>query len=156
LLNFNPTGAFPGSGEQGLTGIAIDPATGDLFCGMLYDAAPPIGPHYPKIVRFHSTDGGQTAATQTIIRDMVGETQAQYPQTSNFSLGPDGQLYVHLGHGFTPATAQNLDSYRGKILRMNLDGSAPSDNPFYDAANGINARDYVFAYGFRNPFGGAW
>jgi hypothetical protein len=39
---------------------------------------------------------------------------------------------------------------------MNLDGSAPIDNPFYDAANGINARDYVFAYGVRNPFGGAW
>ena len=42
LLNFNPTGTFPGSGEQGLTGIAVDPATGDLFAAMLYeDTAPP-------------------------------------------------------------------------------------------------------------------
>jgi hypothetical protein len=39
---------------------------------------------------------------------------------------------------------------------MNLDGSAPTDNPFYDAANGINARDFVYTYGHRNPFGGAW
>jgi hypothetical protein len=39
---------------------------------------------------------------------------------------------------------------------MNLDGTAAVDNPFYDAGNGISARDYVFAYGLRNPFGGAW
>ena len=61
-----------------------------------------------------------------------------------------------MGDGFDAATAQNLNSFRGKILRMNLDGSAPADNPFYDAGDGINASDYVFAYGFRNPFGGAW
>jgi hypothetical protein len=51
LLNFDPTGNFPGSGEQGLAGIVVDPATGDVFAGMLYDAAPPNGPHYPKVVR---------------------------------------------------------------------------------------------------------
>jgi glucose/arabinose dehydrogenase len=39
---------------------------------------------------------------------------------------------------------------------MELDGSAVADNPFYDASDGISARDYVFAYGLRNPFGGAW
>jgi glucose/arabinose dehydrogenase len=156
LLNFNPTGAFPGSGEQGLAGIVVDPVSGDLFAGMLYDAAPPNGPHYPKVVRFHSLDGGRTAATQTTLLNMVGETQGQSHFISNFSLGPDGKLYVHMGDGFTSSTALNLDSYRGKILRMNLDGTAPSDNPLYNAANGINSRDYIFAYGFRNPFGGSW
>jgi len=155
LLNFNPTGDFPGSGEQGLGSIAVDPISGDLFVTMLYDSAPPAGEHYPKVVRFHSNDGGQTAATQTIIRNMVGESQGQSHQISNITIGPDGKLYVHMGDGFNTATAQNLDSYRGKILRMNLDGSAPTDNPFYNATT-INARDYVFAYGVRNPFGGAW
>jgi glucose/arabinose dehydrogenase len=71
-------------------------------------------------------------------------------------MGPDGKLYVHMGDGFQTDAAQNLDDYRGKILRMNLDGSAPTDNPFYDASDGIGPRDYVYAYGFRNPFGGAW
>jgi glucose/arabinose dehydrogenase len=156
LLNFNPTGSFPGSGEQGLAGIVVDPVSGDLFAGMLYDEAPPNGPHYPKVVRFHSTDGGRTAATQTTILSMPGEEQGQSHFISNFSLGPDGKLYVHMGDGFFTATALDLDSFRGKVLRLNLDGSAPSDNPFYNAGNGINARDYVFAYGFRNPFGGCW
>ncbi|MDP1661976.1 MAG: PQQ-dependent sugar dehydrogenase, partial [Phycisphaerales bacterium] len=64
--------------------------------------------------------------------------------------------YVHVGDGFVTSTAQNLGSYRGKILRMNLDGTAVSDNPFYNAGDGITARDYVWTYGHRNPFGGAW
>ncbi len=156
LLNFDPTGNFPGTGEQGLGGIVVDSASGDIFLGLLYDAAPPSGPHYPKIVRFHSTDGGLTAATQTTILDMPGETQGQSHFISNLSIGPDGKLYQHMGDGFTASTALNLSSYRGKILRLNLNGSAPSDNPFFNAGNGITATDYVFAYGLRNPFGGAW
>lgn len=71
-------------------------------------------------------------------------------------MSPDGKLIVHMGDGFSASTALNLNSFRGKILRMNLDGSAAVDNPFYNAADGINSRDYVFAYGVRNPFGGAW
>jgi glucose/arabinose dehydrogenase/PKD repeat protein len=158
LLNFDPTGNFPGSGEQGVTGIAVDPITGDVFAAYLYSSIPGVeaAPHYPKVVRFQSTDGGLTSSTQTTIRDMPGESMGQSHQISNVSIGPDGKLYVHVGDGFDAGTAQNLNSYRGKILRMNLDGTAPADNPFYNAANGISATDYVYAYGLRNPFGGAW
>ena len=156
LLNFNPTGDFPGSGEQGLTGIVVEPASGDVFASLLYEAEEPGLPHYPRVIRLHSADGGFTAATQTTVLDMAGEAQGESHQISNLTIGPDGKLYVHMGDGFVAATARDLNSFRGKILRMNLDGSAPSDNPFFDAADGIGARDYVWAYGFRNPFGGAW
>jgi glucose/arabinose dehydrogenase len=158
LLNFNPTGDFPGSGEQGLAGIVVDPASGDVIVTRVTSrvAFDDTIPHHPQVVRFSSTDGGRTASITTVLLDMVGETQGQSHQISNITIGPDGKLYVHNGDGFTAQTAQNLNSYRGKILRMNLDGSAPSDNPFYDASDGVNARDYVFAYGVRNPFGGAW
>lgn len=158
LLNFNPTGAFPGSGEQGLAGIVVDPATGDVYATRVTSLIPfdDSSPHHPQVLKFTSTDGGRTAATQTVILDMVGETQGQSHQISNITVGPDGKLYVHNGDGFTTATAQSLSSYRGKVLRMNLDGTAPTDNPFYNASNGIGPADYVFAYGLRNPFGGAW
>jgi glucose/arabinose dehydrogenase len=152
LLNFNPTGNFPGSGEQGLAGIVVEPNSGDLIAGMLYDSG---GPHYPKIVRFHSNDGGLTAATQTTIKQFPGEEQGQSHFISNISIGPDGKLYIHMGDGFTASTALNMNSYRGKILRMNLDGSAPSDNPFYNSSS-ITAQDFIYAYGLRNPFGGVW
>ncbi|MFZ0546607.1 MAG: PQQ-dependent sugar dehydrogenase [Candidatus Promineifilaceae bacterium] len=156
LLNFNPTGNFPGTGEQGVTGVTVDPATGDVFASMLYSTNPSDdgAPHYPKVMRFHSDDGGISASTTITVLDMVGESQGQSHQISNLSIGPDNKLYVHMGDGFTAATALNLDSFRGKILRMNLDGTAPPDNPFYTGGGG--ARDYVYAYGVRNPFGGDW
>ncbi len=154
LLNYTPSGAFPGSGEQGVGGIAIDPATGDVFLAVLRSNAGT--GNNPRILKFTSTDGGLTAATQTTLLNMAPEQQGQSHFCSNLSIGPDGKLYSHQGDGFDAGTALNLDQFRGKILRLNLDGSAPTDNPFYNAANGINARDYVWAYGFRNPFGGAW
>ena len=159
LLNYNPAGPFPGPGEQGLSGLVVDPASGDVLVSMLYDDNPsdPVANRFPKVTRLHSTNGGLTAATRTDILKMPGEQQGQSHQVSNLSIGPDGKLYVHNGDGLgTPATALNLNSYRGKVLRMNLSGSAPSDNPFYNSSDGISAKDYVFAYGLRNPFGGAW
>lgn len=163
LLDYNPTGPISGSGEQGLTGITVqrdtvNPEIYHLYVGMLWDNGAPAGgaTHYPKIERIDSLAGGLSLASRTVLLNMQPETQGQSHQISNFSIGPDGKLYVHVGDGFNTATALNLDQFRGKILRMNLDGTAPSDNPFYDNSNGINARDYIYAYGFRNPFGGAW
>ena len=156
LLDFDPLGTFPGSGEKGLTGIAVDPASGDVFVGSLFGVAADPNFHFPEVVRLHSTDGGSTAASRAPILHLPDEPLGPSHQTSNVSVGPDGKLYVHIGDGQLVTPAQDLTSARGKILRMELDGSAPSDNPFFDAADGITAKDYVFAYGFRNPFGGAW
>ncbi|XVJ60598.1 MAG: PKD domain-containing protein [Tepidisphaera sp.] len=158
LLNFNPTGNFPGSGEQGVAGIVVDPTNGDVYATMLYSSVPgqEAAPHYPKVVRFTSTDGGLTAATQTTILDMAGETQGQSHQISTITLGPDLRLYVHMGDGFDAARSTDLTSFRGKILRMLRSGAAATDNPFYNAADGITARDYIFSLGVRNPFGGTW
>lgn len=153
LLNFDPTGDFPGSGEKGLAGIVVDPTTGDVLVSVVYDSG---GNHYQRVVRFESDDGGATAARSSVVLDLNQETTGPSHQISNLSFGPDGKLYVHVGDGFDLGTPQNLDSYLGKILRVNPDGSAPPDNPFFDAGDGISARDYIFAYGFRNPFGGAW
>jgi hypothetical protein len=156
LLNYNPTGLFPGSGESGLAGICIEPTTGDLFATLLNAIGGDPNQLRPRIVRFHSTDGGRTAASQTLIRDFPTEPQGQSHQISNITIGPDGKLYIHMGDGFDATRGQNLDSARGKILRLNLDGSVPTDNPFYSTADGITARDMVWVYGIRNPFGGAW
>src|SRR5207248_2857141 len=112
--------------------------------------------HYPKVIRLHSTDGGRTASAISTVLDMAGEEIGPSHQISSVSFGPDGKLYVHVGDGFHTEVARDLTSFRGKILRMNRDGSAPPDNPFHDASDGITATDYIYARGFRNPFGGAW
>jgi glucose/arabinose dehydrogenase len=155
LLNYNPTSVFPGSGECGVTGICVEPTTGDLFVTMLYATSPPSASSLrPKIVRFHSTDGGLTAATQTTILTFPNEAQGQSHQISNTTIGPDGKLYVHMGDGFDQTKGQDLTSARGKILRLNLDGSSPSDNPFATSTNAVTKQ--VWVYGLRNPFGGGW
>lgn len=64
-------------------------------------------------------------------------------------IGPDGKLYATTGDASSdPEIAQDLNSLGGKIVRMNIDGSIPSDNPFPNS--------YVYSYGHRNPQGLAW
>ena len=46
-------------------------------------------------------------------------------------------------------TSQNLQSLRGKVLRINRDGSIPKDNPFYGEPG---VRWEIYAYGLRNPY----
>jgi glucose/arabinose dehydrogenase/chitodextrinase len=75
----------------------------------------------------------------------------------NLQFAPDGTLFVGNGDGasadFADSAAlgaQDITSYRGKILRIRDDGTAPSDNPFYDGTNSIRSK--VWLYGIRNPF----
>ena len=156
LLNFDPTGGFPGSGEKGLTGIVVEPATGDVFISSVYATPGVTDFHFPEVRRLHSADGGRTVATDTPILQFPNEPMGASHQTSHLSIGPDGKLYVHVGDGLLTTPALDLESVRGKILRVELDGAAPADNPFYDASDGLTAKDLVYAYGLRNPFGGAW
>jgi len=71
-----------------------------------------------------------------------------YHHGGRLKIGPDSKLYVTVGDATQPSFAQDLDALEGKILRLNLDGSIPNDNPF--------PRSYVYSYGHRNPQGLAW
>ncbi len=62
--------------------------------------------------------------------------------------GPDGKLYVTMGDPGQRENAQALESLSGKVLRINTDGSIPSDNPFPGSP--------VYTYGHRNPQGLDW
>lgn len=155
LLNFDPRAPIPGKGEAGLGGITIDPANGDLIVTGVYRHAQSAQFASPRVLRLQSDDGGRTAARITPVIEFPGESTSASHQISNVTVGPDGKLYVHVGSSFS-WIAQDLNTIDGKVLRINGDGTAPPDNPFYDASNGITATDYIFALGFRNHFGGAW
>ncbi len=66
------------------------------------------------------------------------------------AFGPDGKLYISTGDNGAPSSSQPLTSDHGKILRVNKDGTIPSDNPFVDGA-GPNI-DAIWARGLRNPY----
>ncbi len=67
------------------------------------------------------------------------------------AFAPDGKhLFLSVGERMQPATAQDDKAPMGKILRMNLDGSVPEDNP-HASEGGI--RGLTWTTGHRNPYG---
>lgn len=144
LLNYQPDHQFPGTGESGLIGICVEPETSDLFLSMIYmDDGKPKN----KVIRTSSKNGLQMDSAATVI-DGITSVKAAH-QVQALTIGFDEKLYVNVGDGMIdPNVAQDDSDLRGKILRMNLDGSIPEDNP--------NPESLVYAKGLRNPFGARW
>jgi glucose/arabinose dehydrogenase len=65
----------------------------------------------------------------------------------------DAHLYFSVGDRGNRPNGQNLESHAGSILRLNVDGSVPQDNPFVDIQG---ARNEIWSYGHRNPQGLVW
>lgn len=145
LLNYEPAKPFlPGMGESGVTGICIEPKTGDLFVSMIYLDKNQMK---NKVIRVNSKDG-LTADSFTTIIDDIPSVHAAH-QIQALSIGFDGKLYVNIGDGMAePNPAQVDNDLRGKILRLNIDGSVPKDNP--------SSKSPIYAKGLRNPFGAYW
>ncbi len=149
-------------GEMGLLGAAIDPnftsngfiylyrTNGTATCGG--------GPgRVNEVVRVTKT--GNSIGSLTVLLTGM-RTDGGNHNGGVLRIGPDGKLYVGVGDtgngdnhlpigSSTNPYAGDVGSLEGKILRLNLDGSIPSDNPFVST---VGARGEVFAYGFRNPF----
>lgn len=66
------------------------------------------------------------------------------------AFAPDKTLYVTAGERHQGSPAQDLTGTLGKIIRINRDGSIPSDNPFIGTAG---ARTEIWSLGHRNPYG---
>ncbi|MDE1763206.1 MAG: PQQ-dependent sugar dehydrogenase [Thaumarchaeota archaeon] len=73
---------------------------------------------------------------------------AEFDDGGVLKFGPDKKLYIGTGDATDQNATQDLKSLAGKILRLNDDGSIPSDNPFTNSP--------VYSYGHRNPQGLAW
>ena len=66
------------------------------------------------------------------------------------AFGPDHALYLTIGDRFQMEKAQNLLNDGGKIIRINVDGSIPDDNPFVGRSDVLPE---IYSYGHRNPQG---
>jgi glucose/arabinose dehydrogenase len=61
-----------------------------------------------------------------------------------------GHIFFSSGERGTKENAQNLGNHLGKVLRLNEDGTVPTDNPFVNTAG---AKPEIWSYGHRNPQG---
>src|SRR5215510_9979784 len=149
---------------MGLLGVAVDPdfvRTGFVY---LYRSQAGAGGcetstgRFNQVVRGTMAGGSVGPSSLTVLLDGIRTDHGNH-DGGVLRIGPDRKLYVGVGDtglgdsqgpGFsTNPYAQDLSSLNGKILRLNLDGSVPADNPFVGTAG---ARGEVWAYGFRNPF----
>ncbi len=88
-------------------------------------------------------DGSQLQEAQLVIDCLqIGQLDSEL----GLFLDRDQKLYLSIGDDFRNSQAQNLASMAGKVLRMNLDGSAPDDNPWPEAPTPGNL---IWAWGLE-------
>ena len=131
--------------EAGLLGIAPDPAfSSNNYVYVYYTYRDSGSFTHGHIVRY--TANSNTGTNPRDIFDVRSSApNTVYHNGGYIKFGPDGKLYAMVGEFHQGQQAQNQSSMTGKMLRMNSDGSVPSDNPI--------AGSLDYAWGIRNSFG---
>ena len=146
--------AVQAAGQGGLLDVALDPAFASNARVYLSFTEAAGGAAGLAVARGTLTIDGSGAGRL----DNVTVIWRQAPKVSGdtrhyggrMAFSPDGFLYVTAGERHQGAPAQDLAQTLGKIVRLNPDGTAPSDNPFAGVAN---ARPEIWTLGHRNPYG---
>jgi len=134
------------AGEKGLLGLALDP--GFATNGYMYVSYTTLDEH-AQLSRLTVVNGVANLASEVVYLK-GNQYQNAHHSANDLHIGPDGKLWWSVGDN-VPAisNAQTLTNIYGKILRFNLDGTIPADNPFLRVPGAIPA---IYAYGLRNPF----
>ena len=153
FFTITPKEELPSSeGEVGMAGICLEPENGYIFVTFSYTDANNILRN--NIVRFDT--GSTTFSLKPTSTKDFSHIFLKDESGYAHQIGPcqlyDNLLYVSVGDGNQPLKSQMLDSTLGKIIRMKLDGEPAENNPFYIDDGEVNTRDYIWAYGLRNPF----
>jgi glucose/arabinose dehydrogenase len=125
------------AGEQGLLGLALHPSYPSDGRVWAFVTRTVSGTAKNQLLRIRA-DGSGFA----VLRNLP---TAEFHEGGRIMFGPDGKLYVVVGDNDNLPLAQNLASQAGKVLRLNPDGTVPSDNP--------RAGSPIIGYGIRNSIG---
>jgi glucose/arabinose dehydrogenase len=135
--------------QQGIFDVVLGPAFAtNHFYYVFYTAA---SPNRDRLSRFtaNATNTGTVAGSELVLYQDPQDADAEH-HGGALNFGNDGKLYFTTGEHFIAENSQLLTNPRGKIHRINPDGTVPSDNPFFDGA-GPNV-DSIWALGLRNPY----
>ncbi len=137
------------SSERGLLGIAFDPnfATNRTLY-LYYTNNSPLKNRVSSFRASVSNPDLVEAGSETVILDDIFVSAGNH-NGGAIHFGQDGKLYIAVGDNAVSANAQTLTNLLGKILRINSNGTIPSDNPFVGTSG---ARGEIWALGLRNPY----
>jgi glucose/arabinose dehydrogenase len=130
------------SWEEGLLGLAVDPNFEKNHYIYLYYTALKYGEPVNRVVRF--TDINNTAAEEVVIIDDISASRG-FHAGGALAMGPDNKIYITVGDATEHELAQSTSVDVGKVLRLNTDGTIPSDNPYPNSP--------VYTIGHRNMYG---
>ena len=130
--------------EAGLLGFVLEPDFSENQQALAYYTYEGEEGPENRIVRLELAENTWTEID--ILLDNIPSGRVHHG--GRIAIGPDEMLYATTGDAAEPDLAQELDSLAGKILRINLDGTIPEDNPFEDSP--------IYSYGHRNPQGLTW
>ncbi|WP_435418922.1 PQQ-dependent sugar dehydrogenase [Parerythrobacter aurantius] len=144
-----PSVAF--SGQLGLHDIVLDPAFAtNARVWLSYAEAAAGGQRV--VVACATLDTGATPQLQglTVVWRATPVTTGGHPG-ARLAFSPDGQrLFISTGERQQGTPSQDLGGTLGKMVRINLDGSAAAGNPF---AGTTGVRAEIWSLGHRNPYG---
>ena len=132
------------TGDRGLIGVAFDPDYSNNHYVYFYYTGLDL---LNRLVRFDASQ--DVATTGPVILFETKSPSHQLHVGGSIAFGPDGKLYFAVGDNGYPPNSQDLSNPHGKILRINKDGSIPTDNPFYGQSGKLWE---IWAYGLRNPW----
>lgn len=139
--------------ERGLVGITLDPAFAQNGYVYVFYTVPGSPPHN-RVSRFTAAgDVAQSGSEKNLLE--LDSLTAPNHNGGAMHFGADGKLYIAVGNNLVNSNSQGIANRHGKMLRINSDGTIPSDNP--TALAGISgtpqgANRAIWAVGLRNPF----
>ena len=137
------------NGERGLLGVAFDPNfAANNFLYVYYTVTST--PRHNRVSRFTANGDVVVPGSEQPVLDLDNLSTATNHNGGAIHFGPDGKLYVAVGENANGSNAQTLSNRLGKMLRINSNGTIPTDNPFFNTAAGDNRS--IWALGLRNPF----
>ena len=131
---------------NGLLGMALHPQfTTNPYVYLVYNYVGAANAYLEKIVRY-TYNGTTLTAPMVLVDGIIGKKDGAFIHNgSRLMIGGDMKLYATTGDAnLRFDLPQNPSSLNGKVLRINLDGTIPADNPYGNA---------VWAIGFRNSQG---
>jgi glucose/arabinose dehydrogenase len=140
------------AGQGGLLDVALDPAFATnrtIYFSYAEAREGGNGTNLAKAV-LNESGGSASLSNVTVIFRQLPTFNSALHFGSRIVFARDGKLFLSLGERSMPASrvqAQDLNSHFGKVIRINPDGTVPSDNPFVGRAN---AKPEIWSYGHRN------